>query len=77
MASAPPLPSSTAIAKAITADNCDAGDGVRQTALSGVYCAAKLPPPIKTFTLRVTQHPLTPAGCTALKRTDHGVPLPL
>ena len=73
MASAPSSPLSMTIAKAISANNCDAGDSVRQTASSGVYCAAKLPPPIKEFTLRVTQHPLMPAACTALKQINHAL----
>ena len=41
------MPWSTAIAKAIAADNRDASNGVCQAAYVGGYCAIKLPFPIK------------------------------
>ena len=50
---------------AIAHGDCDGGDedsrdGVRRAAKSRSYCATKTTPPIKTFALRVLQHPLRP-----------------
>ena len=39
----------------------DSRDGMRSAVKSGGGCAAKTTPPNKPFTLRVLQHPLTPA----------------
>ena len=61
MPSALPSTSSTAIAKAITADDCDDSDSVRRAAQSSGYYAPESPPSIKTFALRVT-HPLRSAA---------------
>ena len=43
---------------------------------SGGYCAAKLPPLIEPFTLRVPKDPLRPSACGVSKRIDHA-PFPL
>ena len=40
----------------------DGRDGARSAVKSGGYCAAKTTPSLKTFTLRVLQHPLRPAA---------------
>ena len=53
-------------AVAIANDNQNGGDeggrvSVRHAAKSGGYCGANTTPPIKTFALKMLQHPLRPA----------------
>ena len=51
--------------------NEDGRDSVRRAANSGGHCATKTTPPIKTFVLRVLQHPMRPAVPIHLKQIDH------
>ena len=51
--------------------NEDGRDAMRPAAKSGGYCAAKSPPSIVTFVLKVLQHPLRPAVPVCFKRIDH------
>ena len=64
---------------AITHGNDGGGDedrrGVHHAAKSGGYCAAKIAPPIKTFALRMLQHPLRLAKQIRLNQIDHRAPL--